>query len=258
MSITAFLIIAYILAFMMAAALMEGSSRRNYLIVLTILVAAGVVNDNPALRSRVELFISHFQKGTSVKEERSVAAAPLSLVRQTVPFKPFFVYQDKNSLNHFAPSGFMPDGDCLNVDDAWQADTQSGSSAIRIVYDIACSRNGKKWAGVYWQNPPNNWGSQKGGYDLRGATKLVFWARGENGGERIEEFRVGGMGAKEIYPDSAMAILAHVTLTREWKEYTIDLSGKDLSYISGGFAFSTNVDVNQDPCVFYLDEIRFE
>ena len=47
-------------------------------------------------------------------------------------------------------------------------------------------------------------------------------------------------------------------LTQEWKQYEIDLSGKDLSYISGGFCWATNLDVNPDGVVFYLDDIKYE
>ncbi len=173
-------------------------------------------------------------------------------------FTPFYVYHDKNSRNHFTPSGYMPDGRCIVMDDAWQHDVKKGRSCIRVMYDTECSAQGQRWAGVYWQDPPNNWGAVKGGFDLSGAQRLVFWARGEKGGERVEEFKVGGIGAGQMYQDSASASLREVTLTREWKEYVIDLRGKDLSRISGGFAWSTNIDVNPQGCVFYIDEVRFE
>ena len=93
-------------------------------------------------------------------------------------------------------------------------------------------------------------------YNLTGATKLVFWAKGEMGGERIEEFRVGGIGTSSMYPDSDSASIGPVILTNEWKKYTIDLRGKDLSFISGGFAWVANVASNPHHCTFYLDDIR--
>ena len=37
------------------------------------------------------------------------------------------------------------------------------------------------WTGIAWQNPANDWGDLPGGYDLTGAKKLTFWARGEFG-----------------------------------------------------------------------------
>ena len=176
----------------------------------------------------------------------------------TSSFPPFYVYQDKSSRNRYTPSGYMPTGECLSIDDGWQYDVKEGKTCVRVVYDIACSKEGRKWAGVYWQNPADNWGSKKGGYNLTGATRLVFWAKGEMGGERLEEFRVGGLGANQMYPDSDTTSIGPVILTKDWKEYNIDLRGKDLSYISGGFAWVANVDSNPHHCTFYLDDIRFE
>ena len=174
------------------------------------------------------------------------------------PFAPFIVYQDKSSRNRFTPSGYMPTGECLTLDDSWQYDPKEGKTSIRVVYDVECSKQSRKWAGIYWQNPPDNWGDRKGGYNLTGAIRLVFWAKGEMGGERIEEFRVGGIGSNALYPDSDTAFIGPVILTTEWKKYTIDLRGKDLSYISGGFAWTANVDSNPHHCTFYLDDIRYE
>ena len=168
-----------------------------------------------------------------------------------------WVYGDKGSReNHYIPSGFMPDGKCLTFEDTWQENCQTGNTCIRIEYDIECSRQGAKWAGIYWLNPANNWGGQNGGFNLTGAQILSFWAKGENGTERIEEFKIGGIMGE--YPDSDTAVIGPVILTSEWQQYTIDLRGKDLSYISGGLAWSTNIDVNPEKCVFYLDEIQYE
>jgi len=173
------------------------------------------------------------------------------------PFNPLLVYKDKGSKdNHYIPSGFMPDGQCVKLNDAWIEGCHSGQTCIKIVYDIECSLNTQKWAGVYWQNPANNWGNRKGGFNLTGATRLTFWAKGEKGGERIEEFKIGGITGD--YPDSDSALIGPVILTNEWREYTVDLRAKDLSYINGGFSWSTNVDVNPETCTFYLDDIKYE
>jgi hypothetical protein len=172
-------------------------------------------------------------------------------------FQPFNVYIDKGTRdNHYVPSGFMGDVECVTFNDAWQDNCQQGSSCIKIIYDIDCSRQNRQWVGVYWLDPPNNWGDTDGGYDLTGASKLVFWARGEVGGEQIMEVTVGGIG--NDYPDSDIAVIGPIILGQEWKKYTIDLRGKDLSSISGGFSWSTSVEVNPIDCTFYLDNIRFE
>ena len=172
---------------------------------------------------------------------------------------PFYVYADATSLdNHFCPSGWMPATAArdLKLDVKCKDNPYSGDTCIRIEYR---NNSGTRWAGIYWQNPPNNWGTiPNAGYNLQGAKKLTFWARGEKGGEVINEFKVGGIASGE-YPDSDSASIGPIQLTKEWKKYEIDLRGKDLTYITGGFCWATNIDVN-DPegIVFYLDEIRYE
>jgi hypothetical protein len=174
----------------------------------------------------------------------------------TTGFKGFPVYTDARSPdNHFIPSGYMGDYSDVKVDTACFDNPHSGTTCIKFTYSNATSQ-GARWAGLYWQSPANNWGDKKGGFDLTGAAKLTFWARGAMGGERIEEFKVGGITG--LYPDSDVAGIGPVLLTADWQKYEIDLKGKDLSYISGGFCWGTNVDVNPDGAVFYLDDIKYE
>ncbi len=169
--------------------------------------------------------------------------------------QPFYVYLDKDSLrNFFCPSGWMGDVGCIEFDDNWVINPHSGSSCIRAAYDPS---NGRlKWAGIYWQNPTNNWGFKEGSLDLTGAHRLTFWARGEKGGEVIEKFRIGGIIGR--YPDSTMASLSPVVLTKDWEKYIIDLTDKDLAYISGGFCWVVKSEDNPDGLIFYLDDIRYE
>lgn len=172
-------------------------------------------------------------------------------------FKPFYVFSDKGSReNHYVPSGFMPTGECLRFNDAWKEDCYKGQTCVHINYDVDCSQRGQKWAGIYWLNPANNWGKRRGGFNLTGASKLTFWARGFKGGEQIQEFTIGGVEGD--YQDTDTVSIGPVILTDQWREYVIDLRGKDLSYISGGFAWTTSADVNAQECQFLLDEIRFE
>jgi len=172
-------------------------------------------------------------------------------------FQPFYVFSNKGSReNHYIPSGFMPDGKCVTFSDVWQENCHSERTCVKIDYDVECSRKSQKWAGVYWLTPANKRGSRKGGSKLTGAQKLTFWARGEKGGEQIQEFTVGGVNGD--YPDTDTAVIGPVILGSKWKQYTIDLRGKDLSYISGGFAWTTSEDVNPEDCTFYLDDIRYE
>lgn len=171
-------------------------------------------------------------------------------------FEPFCVYTEKNAkTNHYIPSGWMGDYSDITYNDNCKESPHLGATCIKIIYRPDVTQ-GARWAGIYWQNPPNNWGEKKGGYDLTGASKLTFWAKGEKGGERIEEFKIGGISG--TYQDSDTAGIGPVVLTKDWKRHEIDLQGKDLSYISGGFCWATNLDVNPEGCTFYLDDIRYE
>lgn len=49
-----------------------------------------------------------------------------------------------------------------------------------------------------------------------------------------------------------------VTLTDEFKEYTISLEHTDLSYISSAFGFIVSGNYNKESVVFYLDDIKID
>jgi hypothetical protein len=168
-------------------------------------------------------------------------------------YKPFYIYSDEKTQNHYYPSGWMGDTEDLKLSGAYQDDPHLGRTCLRITY---LAKGPKEWAGIFWQNPPNNWGTAKGGYNLRGATYLTFWAKGEDGGERVNEFKIGGLSGK--YPDSDVAWIGPISLKKKWTQYRILLSGKDLSYISGGFCFTLLRSDNPHGCTFYLAKIRYE
>ncbi|MBF0253666.1 MAG: hypothetical protein HQL11_00855 [Candidatus Omnitrophica bacterium] len=171
-------------------------------------------------------------------------------------FKVFRLYSDASSPdNHYAPSGWMGDYGDLKVDQAFPDRPHTGTTSIKVSYTGEGSQ-GARWAGIYWQEPANNWGNRPGGFDLTGATKLVFWARGENGDEHIAKFGMGGISGK--FPDTTAAAIGPLVLKTEWTQYEVDLSGRDLSSIIGGFVFAANVDDNPNGLTFYLDDIRYE
>lgn len=171
-------------------------------------------------------------------------------------FKKFYVYADQGYFkNHYIPSGWMGDAGDIKIADAWPKDAYSRKNCMKITY-TAEKKQGAGWAGVYWQDPANNWGNLKGGYDLTGATKLTFWAKGEKGGEVISEFKMGGIRGE--ISDSASVNIGPVTLTPEWKEYIIDLKNEDLSLIIGGFSFVVSSMENPEGATFYIDEIAYE
>ena len=186
-----------------------------------------------------------------------------------------YVYRDFGATeNHFTQKAkmFGKNGELVkNMDENWQSDPYTGRSCIRC----EIGTEGKDWGGWLFLNgylpkgeiiPRLNDGRQQNaGLDLTGAAELRFFARGETGSETIEFFTAGfgydGESGDRLvkYPDSARKqTLGFVTLTADWKEYTIPLSGEDMRYICCGFGYvcsgTKSKDGNQ---VFYLDDIRF-
>ncbi|NND53845.1 MAG: hypothetical protein HKN56_02615, partial [Gammaproteobacteria bacterium] len=162
---------------------------------------------------------------------------------------PFYVYRDGFEGMPWSPSGWMGNTDALALDGESADTPYAGSAAIKITY------SGKfGWAGIAWQNPPNNWGDQEGGVDLTGATALELWARGDKGGEQIG-IGVGIIGDDKPHPDSATKMRNGVRLTQEWERYTLPLEGLDLSSLKTGFVVTLMG--RKDPVSLYLDNVRF-
>ncbi|MBU1077882.1 MAG: hypothetical protein KKH98_11360 [Spirochaetes bacterium] len=167
---------------------------------------------------------------------------------------PFYIFTEfKSKSNHYFPSGWMGDHGDLKVKQNYKKNAKGGTTAIQIKY-TAEGKQGQSWAGIYWQNPANNWGTQKGGFDLRKAKSLQFYARGEKGSE-VVEVKMGGITGR--YSDSDSETSGKIVLTDEWKLYTIDLSDHDLSYVGGGLCVIFTADDNPDGCTLYLDEILY-
>jgi exo-beta-1,3-glucanase (GH17 family) len=162
----------------------------------------------------------------------------------------------------YVPSGFFGDHDDVTFTDCarggrdGETDPAAIDYAIRVDYRPSAAENG--WAGMYWQNPANNWGDKQGGLDLRGFTALTFYARGEQGGEKVRFFSggIGEPGAR--FPDSLAKQEIAVTLRSTWQQYVIDLRGGDLSRVVGGFGWSASQVENSGGATLYLDDIQFD
>jgi len=138
----------------------------------------------------------------------------------------------------------------IKMDEACTNNPHAGKTCLRFDYTEAGD-----WSGIVWQDPADDWGDQAGGYNLTGARKLTFWARGEKGGETVN-FKFGVLGTDKKYSDSDSGQSGDLKLTQVWTKYTIDLNGKDLSHIKTGFVWT--LAGQGQPVTFYLDDIRFE
>ncbi|MBD3342747.1 MAG: hypothetical protein GF353_26860 [Candidatus Lokiarchaeota archaeon] len=156
----------------------------------------------------------------------------------------------------FYPSGFMGDIGDIILNDNFTNTVHTGRSCIQIQYSAKMSHN-KGWSGIYWQYPDKNWGDSPDARDLTGATRITFWARGQKGGERVE-FKTGGINGK--YKDSMGGPYSTgvLNLSTGWEQFTINLKGKDLSHVIGGFCWVASSALNPKGCIIYIDDIIFE
>ena len=199
---------------------------------------------------------SSLVSGAPKKVSKKAAAVVSEDEEGSSGFQRFYVYlDDENKNNHYFPTGWMGDFGDIRVNTGWKENAHSGKSCIKISYSAKMTQNAG-WTGMYWQQPMSNWGDKKGGFSLTGATKLTFWARGEKGGEKITEFKLGGITGE--YPDTDTAAIGPIELSTQWQKYTIDLDGKDLSNIIGGFCWSASKDDNPRGMIFCLDDIIYE
>jgi hypothetical protein len=163
---------------------------------------------------------------------------------------PIVLYPSAAGDQPYTPSGWMGDAASIALDDKSPDDPHSGSTCMKCQFKANTG-----FGGIAWQSPANDWGDKDGGLNLTGASKLTFWARGQDGGETVS-FKMGILGPDKKFPDTAHAELPDVVLTKDWKQYSIDLAGKDLNRIKTGFVWV--LASPGKPVTFYLDDIRYE
>jgi len=166
---------------------------------------------------------------------------------------PLVVYDEGDAAKPpYAPSGWMGSTQALKLDERHSANPHSGRTCLRI--DFAADDG---WGAIAWQHPANDWGDQPGGWDLTGAKRLTFWLRGETGDESCS-IEFGILDPKKKFPDTAGAKLANIKLTREWREHSIDLEGKDLRRIKTGLVIAVTGSGKGKPTTVYLDDCKYQ
>ena len=164
----------------------------------------------------------------------------------------FYVLDDHDSgANHAYPSGWMGDQSALSCAVS-SSPVHSGRDSARITF----TPRHDTWCGIYYQSVENNWGTlPNGGYDLRGASRVVFTAWSPVGA-RVEFFAGGITGQ---YGDSfPKSTLGYVTLSNSPQQYSIDLTSRDLSQVVGPFGFVLNTPNNPRGATFYIDNVYYD
>ena len=163
---------------------------------------------------------------------------------------PLTVYAEADAEPTYTPAGWMGNAAAIALDPNCKDNPHSGRTCFKVEYKAADG-----WGGVVWQSPPQDWGDRPGGYNLEGARRLSFWARGARGGE-VVSFEFGLFDRDKRFYDTAKGKLEKVTLSDDWKHFEIDLTDKDLSRIKSGFCWV--VAAGGKPITFYLDDVRYE
>jgi len=178
-----------------------------------------------------------------VKGPRKTPEAPQMLL-------PYQIVGGKAAPKHkYYPTGWMGNTVAMELNESFSEDPLSDDKHLRFQYK---AKDG--WGGIVWQHPPNDWGDKPGGFNLSGAKKLSFRAKGEQGGEVIT-ISMGIIGRDKPHYDSAKAE-QKFTLTNDWKTYSLDLSNKDLSRIKSGFCIVTAG--QGKPFAIQIDDVKYE
>jgi hypothetical protein len=201
--------------------------------------------------------------------------SPLDHLGHTGPLdEPFAVSQ------FFSPSGHMGDGAVpgpltLDINENCK---ERPAGARGDCYRFTYVPSTQLWAGVYWQYPSNNWGTQHGWplaqrADGMGGTLPVFSsvkfkaasnvAPDATGSALSVQFIAGGINGGFTFSDEFKFSIFKTDISTEWKDYSIDISGVPFSTVIGAFCWVTNYPMNTDPStapthVLYLDDIVWE
>lgn len=200
---------------------------------------------------RVFAYVFDGNGGAAVANVPFLVKGPMTVAVGRKARLPLVVYDEAGAKESpYAPSGWMGNVEALKLDEACAERPHAGKTCARIDYAA-----NDQWAGIVWQDPPNDWGDQPGGWDLRGAKKVTFWARGGQGGE-VVSFELGLLGKEKKYGDTGRVRLGDVKLSAEWQPVTIELGAADLSRIKSGFAIV--IAGSGKPVTVYLDDVRYE
>ena len=148
---------------------------------------------NGAAVANIPLFVEGGAKAPAVKARAAKLPFELTPEDGTPPY---------------AASGYMGNAGAIAMETSADA-PHSGKSALKVQYKAA-----DNWGGVVWQSPADDWGEKPGGFDLEGAKKLTFWARGAKGGEKVE-FGFGLLDRDKKFYDTAKGKITE-TLTSDW------------------------------------------
>jgi hypothetical protein len=192
----------------------------------------------------------------SIRSTNSTIEAGFNfLYRQMDKFHRAVVVSGEPGYQAYFPSGKMGDVEALSIEtESCDRPRPGKDTCLRIDYNPGSG----PWSALFFLYPENNWGDRPG-RNLTGATRLSFWARSDPA--MNVSFSAGGVNKDKHagrFSDSFGPLyLNHVSLGKQWKNFTFELSNKDLSSVIGAFALSVNILEGGRKGSIFLDDIEF-
>ena len=187
------------------------------------------------------------------------------------------IYDDHESGSSWSPSGWMkgPSSDWTAADVKRlrvthpRRDPVRGPTCMRVEWS---PERADSWAGIAFLSTEDDF-SVYPGRDLTGATTLSFWARGDCGNEVVElsfagidcrrtdaaaSALTGPQAPCRSWDTSESVSTGSILLEPRWRRYELDLRGRCLENVLGGFIIVFSAAPNVGECCFELDEITID
>ncbi len=161
--------------------------------------------------------------------------------------------------DYYSPDGFFGDGETRGRLDVRKECPDRAPGASGDCYVLTYRPGVKRFGGVFWQYPHNNWGYWAGHQIAPGAGRIRFQARGARGGEGLTA-GAGQTMTPNPHNDSFRLEEATFALTDRWTEREVPFRGAGYggpSGVIGAFLITLIAPEDDQPVVIYLDDIRW-
>jgi hypothetical protein len=166
--------------------------------------------------------------------------------------------------NFFSPSGYMGDGEHAGF---LRANVLDGGckprppEAVGDCYRFVYHPDAKRWVGVYWVYPANNWGTRAGRRVEGTRFKEVRLRAASETPDLLVNFLVGGIKDPLLPNRDRVSAVQSVRLGPEWQTIRLDISGQQFDNVIGALAWSLPYPQDWDgdqPVVLYLDDLVWD
>ena len=160
--------------------------------------------------------------------------------------------------DHYSPDGFFGDGETRGYLDLARGCPDRPPGAHGDCVTITYKPGPKRFAGIVWQHPHNNWGYWRGHDVAPGATRILFSGRGSRGTESLTAS--AGLKGMNERNDSFTLEPKQVALGTTWQSFEAPFFGANYQGKDGvlaAFSVSLTASDNDETTVLYLDDIRW-